>query len=300
MGKKIGAGIVIVLLVLTGGGIVAALAGGRSWGPHFGPGTIEVIDRTLAVSGAPTLELDTDNGAITVTRGDTNAVVIHATKHGNTETLQQINVQIAQEGDRVTVHTVIPNGFFDWGGRGVEYEVRLPARTVRAQLRTSNGTISVSGIAGQFDLGTSNGRIAVRDFDGEIRASTSNGTVALTNGSGTITVHTNNGTIEMQDVRASGMNAESSNGRIGFAGTLASGSTATLKTSNGAINVFLPSNSAFALDATTSNSSITIGFPVTGNATNDKNSVRGVIVRPDATLNAHTSNGSISITTQEG
>lgn len=306
-GKGIIAATLAVLLVLVGGGIVVALTGGGIMRGGFGPDKTAIIDRTFDVTGAPTLALDNKNGSVTITRGDDAKIVVHAIKRAATdEMLQKMNVQLTQDGNRVTVHTDTPEygGFVLFGpnNQGVEYHIQVPARADIGPARTANSSVSVSGIAGTLDLGTSNGPVTVRDFDGTVMVQTSNGSVHLTNGKGAVHLRTSNSSVEVANVQATTTDVHTTNGRITFAGSLAPNSDNQLETSNGSIVIRLPADSAFKLDLHTSNGSLDVAFPVVGpvqSGERSRHDLQGVVGRPDASLTAHTSNGSITLAKQE-
>jgi DUF4097 and DUF4098 domain-containing protein YvlB len=89
--------------------------------------------------------------------------------------------------------------------------------------------------------------------------------------------------------------AESSNGAVTFAGSLADGES-LLKTSFGSISVTLPADAQFQLEAQTSFGSIDTGFKLATDAKQSKTQVRGTVgENPKSTLKVVTSNGNIQI-----
>lgn len=306
--RRLLAGALLVLALFLLVGTLAFLARGEA-GAGLGRQTA-TVDRTLGIASVPTVTIDNRNGEIVITRGDEGVVGIHAVKRAASQALlDTIHVEIAQAGDRVSVKTTYDRPSF-WhllGGasRSVSYEIRLPARATVASARSSNGAIQVSGVAGRLDLETSNGAIAVRDPDGDVKARTSNGRIGVTGGSGSLALSTSNGAIEIQDLRASGLVVETSNGRIAFTGALAPGSRSQLTTSNGRVTLTLPPDLSASVDLKTSNGAIDVGYPLTtqpvdGN-TNARSSVRGTIGSEAGTgtqIVVRTSNGAITIARQ--
>lgn len=113
-----------------------------------------------------------------------------------------------------------------------ELDVTLPADT-EVVVRTSNGTVVASGLAGSVDLDTSNGRVEATELAGALVADTSNGDVVVRDAAADVDVETSNGTVEVSGVGGT-LTVDSSNGRIEIADVTGS---ATATTSNGRIDV---------------------------------------------------------------
>jgi DUF4097 and DUF4098 domain-containing protein YvlB len=60
----------------------------------------------------------------------------------------------------------------------VDYEVFAPRQTDLV-LRTTNGGVSVQGIAGRLEARTTNGSVTLREVAGDVRAQTTNGSVSV-------------------------------------------------------------------------------------------------------------------------
>ncbi len=305
MKKRIAIIILSLSLVLVAVGMVVSVVVAGGVIGHFGElDKMATTDQTFAVSGAPTISLQDHNGTITVTRGTENSVVVHAVKRAATDDLlSKLAVNMQQDGNRITIVTTGDNpsgfAFFGFSRMAVDYQIQVPAHADLLPIKSSNGRIDVTGIAGQFDLSTSNGIITAQDVDGTVSAQTSNGRVSVTGGRGILRLGSSNGIVEVRDVQANGIDLSTSNGRISFAGSLAPGSKNTVETSNGSVSMTLPPESALSVDLRSGNGSVHVnGFPVTTNGGNERNAVRGVINRPDADLTVHTGNGSITLMKQ--
>lgn len=306
MKKRITIILLSLVLVLVAVAMVVSVAAAGGVIGHFDDlHKVATTDQTFAVNGAPTISVQDHNGTIAITRGAENSVVVHATKRAATDDLlAKLQVNIQQDGDHITIDTTGDNtagfGFFGNHGMAVDYQIQVPAHADLTPIRSSNGRIDITGIAGQFDLTTSNGIITARDVDGTVSAQTANGRVSIMGGRGTLRLGSSNGIVEVQDVQANGLDLSTSNGRVSFAGSLAPGSKNTVETSNGTVSMALPPESGLTIDLRSGNGSINVGFPVTSapNGANKRNAVQGVINRPDADLTVHTGNGSITLTKQ--
>ena len=306
MKKRIAIIVLSLTLLLVAAGMVASVAGAGAIAGNFGePDKTAVVDRTLNVTGVPTISVEDRNGTITVTRGGENTVVVHATKRAATDDLLgKLGVDIQQDGDRITLQTTgdsFAGGFFFGHNRtAVDYQIQVPMHANIGPVRSSNGRIEVTGIIGPLDLNASNGIITARDVDGTVTAQTSNGRVSVVGGRGMLQLTSSNGVVEVQNVQANGIDLHTSNGRVSFSGSLMPGSKNRVETSNGTAALTLPADSALNVDLRSGNGSVTVGFPVTTapNGENKRNVVTGVINRPDADLTVHTGNGSITLTKQ--
>ncbi|MGI8688714.1 MAG: DUF4097 family beta strand repeat-containing protein, partial [Thermomicrobiales bacterium] len=251
--------------------------------------------------------IEDKNGTINITHGDDNTIVVHAVKRAATdELLGKLTVEMHQDGNTITVQTTGDtfNGFVFVGGNrmAVDYDIQVPAHTDIAPVRSSNGRIEVSGIAGRLDLHTSNGVITARDVNGSVTATSSNGRVVVSGGRGALQLSTSNGIVEVQNVQTQGLDLYTSNGKILFTGSLAPGSKNHADTDNGTISFTIPSESALNVDLRSGNGSVNVGFPVTtapGTAAK-RNAVQGVIGRPDGDLTLRSGNGSITLMKQGG
>jgi DUF4097 and DUF4098 domain-containing protein YvlB len=242
----------------------------------------EVKTATFALEGVPTVVTETSNGAVTV-RGveGRNYVQVTATLSARGDTLEEANkklekmvVSMSQDGDGVTLRFRVSEQPTDARKHtSVEFDILMP-------------------IHGDIDVDTSNGEVTVTDVVGTVEVETSNGKIDIDHVTGSIRLDTSNGAINMRDVDGS-IDAETSNGAIVFRGHLL-GDTHRMSTSNGAIEVAIPQDTALRIDASTSNGSISTNLPLTGDT--EGRSWSATLNPPSAsTLDLRTSNGSIRI-----
>src|SRR6266487_3519572 len=208
--------------------IISLMSGGwRSFSvpnfDHYPFGNKSPIEKTYAykVGAQPTLVVNDMNGNVTVTPGNSNADVI----------IKAVNANGFSGDPNVIQPTVSPDGntiniYAQDSGRGsVDLNVVVPQNTI-LQLQTDSGDITVNGVDGQMTLNTNDGRI---DASNDVL-------------SGSSTMKTNSGDIN-------------------FDGTIDTTGTYQFQTSNGNIDLTMPTTPSFHLDASTSSGSITNGFP---------------------------------------
>jgi len=251
----------------------------------FGPITAEEeISQDFEAPDNLSVMAETFNGDIVILAGSAGQVQVNVTKRGAgtsqqraEQDLENIDVSITLEGNTLDVIAKRTGGS-RMGNSGAEIFITLPPEVANLDLTTSNGEISTRGVKG------------------EILAHTSNGAVIVEGGTGRLDLETSNGRIDVT-AENSVVSALTSNGRINFVGSLASGES-NFETSNGSIEITLPSDAAFELDADTSNGSVTCDFDITISGTVKKDRLTGTVgENPQTTIVARSSNGSIRIQT---
>ncbi len=165
------------------------------------------------------------NGSITVSGGSGDSVEIVAVKEANTqELLDRIEIDISHKADAIVIETDLPdsNGWFNKSGSGlkVTYDITVPAATNLDMVKTVNGKVEVSGVAGKVIAKSVNGKLSLSDLASDASLSTVNGSVrasfARLEGQQKVTAETVNGSVtirlpENADVEVS---ADTLNGSI--------------------------------------------------------------------------------------
>lgn len=184
------------------------------------------------------LDITTSNGAIEVRRVAREDVFIEARiRATGSERLEGTHLVTARGEDGMLTVSL------DWAdGRRRSNEsgsirIELPAAS-GITARTSNGRIHIEGLGGRADLRSSNGRITVIDHDGSVSARSSNGRAILNAITGDVDVTTSNGRIEA----------------LGLAGA------ASLRTSNGSVTLELTADACGPVDIQSSNGSIALAL----------------------------------------
>jgi DUF4097 and DUF4098 domain-containing protein YvlB len=236
----------------------------------------ETIDRTFEVRPGSSVTLTNVNGRITVSSWDQPRVRVVAEKKveaGRNEVkavLDELRVEFQQRDGGLVITTHHPrreNGvasIFDWFtgdnvNAQVRYEVTVP-RTMNVDVTNTNGAIQLSNVTGRHELETTNGRIEVSRCAGSLDVSTTNGSIRA----------------ELASVNK--------------------GAPLRFETTNGRIEIALPSSFAANVDASTTNGSIRTDLPVTTTQIS-KNSLRGTINGGGTELRMRTTNGGIEIRT---
>lgn len=242
-------GSVVSVFTLTTGGFWAFNALARD---------TESITTVFDEPEVRTVDIESENGSITLVGGSRDDLVVTATlTHGLRRTEQQVDVQ----GDRLVIRDRCDGPPFASFCRA-DYTLQVPT-DVTAVLQSRNGSILVTGIEGDLDASSSNGNVAASQVGGELRLRSSNGRVE---GAGL--------TSDVAD-------ASSRNGSVELSFTEAPRSVEAT-TSNGRVEIILPDTpDAYRIDASSDNGSV--DTPVRTDPSSDRSVV------------AESNNGSVTI-----
>lgn len=277
------------------GGCVVVM-GGCDWTPAKFERTQTLNVAHVAGTG---LDVQTENGRITVRKGGTSDVSIVAKIRASSQERADATVVSAVRsassggaGDNALVARVNwPNGERQ-SNEGCSFEITIP-EAAWVRLVSSNGGIHVNALSGTAELTTSNARIEIEDHAGDLKAKTSNGGVHAKRITGAVTADTSNASVHLEDVGGF-VKVNTSNGSIDAALSRESKGPAILKTSNASITLAVGPSFGGSLRASTSNGRIR--NEVSG-ATYDGTKKSGTVTFATSgeESSASTSNGGITI-----
>ena len=223
----------------------------------------------FTVRGLPNVVINDDVGTIRVhTGGPGDEVTVTATKQSDGMFGNPNNIHIDYGQDKstntITVNVDGGSGFFSSGK--VDLDVTVPMKA-DLQLQTNTGEIDVTGVDGQMSLQTDTGTI--------------------------------NAT---QDELMGQSLLKTDTGAVTFNGSLDTTGAYRFEANTGAVNVTLPGNSAFHLDASSDTGSINSSFPgVQENVQHPDNTSSNVSVdvgiNPQSTVTLKTDTGAINLNT---
>jgi hypothetical protein len=234
----------------------------------------ETIDRTFDVKPGADVVLSNVNGRVSFSTWDQPKVRVVATKKVEADSddlkaaMKAVQVTMQPQNGGLVISTKQPDGDNGWAAlfswlagnhvqAQVQYQVTVP-RSMNVSVENTNGAIETADLNGKIDLETTNGRIRVSNCAGSLEAATTNGS------------------IEAELVK------------------IAKGQPLSFETTNGRIEVTLPSNLGVDVDADTTNGSINTDLPITTKSV-ERNSLRGSINGGGTKLRLRTTNGPISI-----
>jgi hypothetical protein len=255
---------------------------------HPAPGTT-----VFPVGNQVVLRFVHSTGSVHIKSGPAGQVSITEHRNGFTDA---IHTRYRQQGNVITVTVSVGNGLptATW----VDFVVAVP-QDETANVAVGAGTLTAGGLAGNLVLHDTNGSIWAANIDGTIALATASGSINTSKVTGQVSATTGNGTITTIATRLRGFSrVQAQNGTINFHGSLAPGSHAMFRNTNGAIGVMLPRDSSVLVDARTPSGSINSEFPSV-RVVSDSGGRRAdgrIGPDPSAHLSIWTEGGSIGLT----
>jgi Toastrack DUF4097 len=253
--------------------------------------------RTYSVSGRPQVGVNTNDGAVQVTTGDTNQIVFRVIFEGYTLN-KDLKIDSEQNGNSFQLNAKTRSGFsWGWGGfhRSLRVEVYMPKEadlqvetgdgSVKTQflagnlgIHTGDGSVSVEGAKGMIQLRSGDGSIYAQGLDGNVQAASGDGSVNLTGRFDALDVKTGDGSIT----------AKALSGSQVLSGW-------NIHTGDGSVDVTLPSDLKATIDASTHDGRISVGIPVTVEGTLSTSEIHGKMNGGGQSLTIQTGDGSIRL-----
>src|ERR1700727_2239408 len=136
--------------------------------------------KTYTVSNRANVHVDTDDGSVVVTAGDTKQVEFRVEYQGYTLD-KSLHIDSSQHGDEVELTARIPHGFHISLGtmRRLHIEVRMP-KDADLDVRTGDGSIKANNVSGTIDLHSGDGSISGSPLKGPDRIHTGDGSIEAT------------------------------------------------------------------------------------------------------------------------
>lgn len=252
--------------------------------------TEQTIRRSIPAPSTTRLVLNARNGgSIDVTPGPAATIQIEvrfksdrATRAELDRMVRDFSLDVDRSGTEVHVTGASKSGHSNWslwsflfngfGSPDIEYKVELPARS-SANLRTSGGSITVAGLAGDVEAHTSGGSLHLLRIAGAVDGSTSGGSVSLEDSRGKATLHTSGGSIDVEET----LNALDA------------------ATSGGNIRIGLAPGKGFDVDARTSGGNVSCDFPIPGYGARRTSELHGSIAGGGPLIHLRTSGGNIHV-----
>lgn len=277
----------------------------------------EEITKSYTIAGRANVHVETNDGSVRVTSGDSKQVEFRVEYQG-LELGRNLTVDSRQDGDKVeliarmTGHWGISLG---WGhnSRKLHIEVRMPqqgdlqvhtgdgaveASSLNGNLTidTHDGSVKASGLSGTVDLHTGDGAIAVDTLKGDIRLRTGDGGIEARDLDGKVEADSGDGHVRLTG-RFEALNVKTGDGSVNTQVLPGSKMAAswTLRTGDGSVDISLPGDFQADIDATTGDGHISLGVPVTVEGTFSRSEVRGKMNGGGQTLMIHTGDGSIRL-----
>jgi DUF4097 and DUF4098 domain-containing protein YvlB len=142
----------------------------------------EEFHQTYALTSNGRVELDNLNGDVHISTWDRNEVKVDAVKYAGTkERLNEARIEVESGNDYISIRTQYPDHdqTFNWGSRhnpaGVDYTLTVPRGAHLDEIKLINGSLDISGVAGEVRASSVNGRVVAHNLSGRAELSTVNG-----------------------------------------------------------------------------------------------------------------------------
>lgn len=263
------------------------------------------FDRTLTVSGSPSVNVATGSGYIHLRAGSDSQLHIAAHLHGNNGSwfgggsgadvqsrIDQIvaNPPIQQSGDTVQIGD--HHAGDKYRNLTIEYEITLP-RGSRIDVSTGSGDIEAQDVGSSLKAGSGSGSVRAHAVHGPAILQTGSGDVELDgNAPGEVRVETGSGSIRIHDMNGA-LRAQTGSGDIEASGHITGDSK--LETGSGSVHLTLGTSAGYILDATTGSGSIHTQSPIQMSGSINSHHVNGTVNGGGPTFRIITGSGDIDI-----
>jgi hypothetical protein len=289
----------------------------------------EPFTRSFPVGKGATLMLSNVGGNIQVSPGADGRIEVDALKHAWAPNAEQSKQRLADatieayaSGSRVELRVEQGQGpRRDVRSIDVEFNVKVPADTT-VDLRTIAGDIRVTNVKGEVRVQSINGNLAL---DGTARVAavkTVSGSITLTNAGADaqLSLSTINGDLLVQTLNTRALDINTVNGDVRISGwsgdrahirtldgdlqletSLVKGGRYEIESHSGSVNISLPDQPGFELEAYTFSGRIRVDFPVKSEGPireegRGPRSVRGTYGDASSSLRLQTFSGDLTVT----
>jgi hypothetical protein len=257
--------------------------------------------KTYPVTGKPTLNFETSDANVAFQScGDCRAIRIHVELVGHK--LSDYRLEEGQTGDEVHfVFRELPHigVHIVWHSEQTHVTVESPAQ-LTLDARTSDGNVTLTGLAGELALTTGDGDVTVDHVSGDLRIKSGDGHVKVTDAAGALDARTSDGSLNV-DGLFHALALHTSDGTLDV--SLRDGTKLTeassIQTSDGSVTLHVPPAFAADLDVATSDGRLDCRLPLTidhfQSSGGDGHAVHGKLNGGGAPLSIHTSDGNVKI-----
>jgi hypothetical protein len=275
----------------------------------------EDVTKAYTVSGRANVRVDTNDGSVAVTSGDTKEVRFRVEYQGY-DLNKNLRVDSRQDGDRVELIARVTGRWgFSWGsnGRHLHIEVVMP-KTGDLQVSTGDGAVEASALEGNIVISTGDGSVKAHALNGTVDLHTGDGSITVEGLKGDIRLRTGDGSVEARGLDGK-VNADSGDGHIKLEGRFDSLNIRTgdggveahasngsrmnaawnIRTGDGSVDMTLPGDLQANIDASTGDGHISLGMPVTVEGSFSNSQIHGKMNGGGQPLVIHTSDGSIRL-----
>lgn len=277
---------------LAGIGALALVAAAFS----AGTARAEEWTKSYTISGRARVRVDTNDGAVRVTTGESKQIELRVIYDGY-KLDRNLTINSRQDGDQVEFSARVHNGgFFNWNvHRTLRLEVHMP-REGDLNVETGDGSVEAQALTGNLNIHTGDGHIRVDGAKGEMRLRTGDGSIEGRDLDGRLEADTGDGHVTVEG-RFDALNIKTGDGSINARASAGSKLTTgwTIHTGDGSVDMTLPGDLQANIEASTNDGRISLGIPVTVEGTFSTSKISGKMNGGGQQLTIHTGDGSIHL-----
>ncbi len=229
------------------------------------------------VGANPEFHLRASDASVTADVSSDGTISASITTRGVSFGNDGVRVIEHQSGDIVNLEVAEPSWTFGLGSYSIEIRVHVP-RKLLLDIHTSDGDVTLRGMAGSLRVETGDGGIQGSDLAGNIETRSGDGDVHITGAFSGLRVHTGDGSAEIHALPATHLNSEW-----------------RVESGDGDVRLVLPRDLAADLRLHTGDGSIHVDLPVHLLGEKEDNNLRGQLNGGGTLIDVHTGDGSINI-----
>ncbi len=262
-----------------------------------GSARAEEWTKSYSVAGRVRVHVDSNDGSVRVTTGDSAQVEFRIIYNGYVVD-KNLNITSRQDGNQVEVSARVRNNMnWGWGGihKALRIEVHMP-RNADLNIDTGDGSVESDAVNGSLDIRTGDGHIRVEGAKGDIRLRTGDGSIEGHDLDGKLEATTGDGHVNL-DGRFDSLNIKTGDGSITARANPGSKleNAWNVHTGDGSVTMSVPGDLQANIDATTNDGRISLGIPVTVEGNMGTSQIHGKMNGGGQPLTIHTGDGSIHL-----
>jgi Toastrack DUF4097 len=253
--------------------------------------------KSYTVSGRAHVRVDTNDGAVRITTGDSKQIELRVIYDGY-KLDRNLTINSRQDGDQVELSARVHSSMnWSWGGlhRTLRLEVHMP-READLNVETGDGSVEAQALSGNLNIHTGDGHIRVDGAKGDIRLRTGDGSIEGRDLDGRLEADTGDGHVTVEG-RFDALNIKTGDGSINARASAGSKMSSgwTIHTGDGSVDMTLPGDLQANIEASTNDGRISLGIPVTVEGTFSTSKISGKMNGGGQQLTIHTGDGSIHL-----